>query len=114
MATPKQQSHALVTYFIKKYEERYNIKPKVNRYVVRWGFEDVLADMDYAEAQSLIDYYFETLSTNNHELQWFFYNYDKLAVAKDRRDEDRAALERIRQDSKRRTEEWRKRQVGDN
>jgi uncharacterized protein YdiU (UPF0061 family) len=113
MATPKQ-AHALVSYFSKKYEERYGVKPVINRYSARWGFDSILMDMTADETKALIDYYLETVSVNSHNLEWFFYNYDKLLNSKRKRDEDVAEQAVIREATKQRTEEWRKRINGDN
>lgn len=112
MATPKQQN-ALVTYFITKYKERYGVNPVSNRYKARWGFDAILMDVGETEVRDLIDYYFTTVSANSHDLEWFFYNYDKLLVAKGKMEKDAVELARLRKESQRRTEEWRKR-IGNN
>lgn len=113
MATPKQ-AHALVTYFGQKYKKKYGLDPKVNRYAARWGFDAILMDMSSDDAKRLIDYYFETVSPNGHTLDWFFYNYEKLAEAKEKTDADRARLAAIREATKKRAEEWRKKKSGNN
>lgn len=111
MPTPKQ-AHALVSYFQKQYEARYGCKPKrVNRYAARWGFDSILMDMSEDDAKSLIDYYLTTVSQNNHALDWFFYNYEKLIEAKEKHEKDAAALARIREESKKRAEEWRQKKI---
>ena len=107
MPTPKQ-AHALVTYFGKKFKEKYGYEPKLNRYAARWGFDAILMDMSGDEAKGLIDHYFQTMSDKNHSLDWFLYNSEKLAEAKEKTDADKAALAVIRQRTKERTEEWRK------
>lgn len=112
--TTKQEQHALVSYFGKKYKERYGFAPKLNRYAALWGFDSILRDMSPDDARGLIDYYFETISPGGHDLTWFFYNYDKLAEAKERRDKDAAALAEIRRNSALRAEEWRKKKRGNN
>lgn len=106
MAT-REQAHTMVSYYAKKYKETYKVKPAMNRYAARWGFDDVITDMSVDEAKALVDYYFTTISTNGHSLDWFFYNYEKLAVAMEKANEDRARLAKIREETKRRTEEWR-------
>ena len=98
----------MVTYFVDKFKERYAVKPTVNRYAGRWGFDSLLEDMSTSEARDLVDYYFSTISTNGHSLEWFFYNYDKLAVAMEAARADEQANAVIRERTKRRTEEWRK------
>jgi hypothetical protein len=112
MATPKE-AHVLTSHFKKLWKEKYGTNPVINSHAVRWAFDNMLRDMGPVEAKALIDYYFETISTNQHSLDWFLYNYDKLQVAKTERDKDAASLARIRQESKRRAEEWRKR-IGNN
>lgn len=113
-ATKAQLAHSLVTYFGQKYKDKYKVVPAVNRWQGRWVFESLLMDMDIDEVKSLIDYYFTTVSPNGHSLEWFSYNYEKLAVAKEKTEEDAAALARIREESRRRTEEWRNRINGTN
>lgn len=113
MATPKE-CHALVTYFSKKYKEKYGIAPKVNRYSARWGFDSILMDMKSDEIMTIVDFYFETFNQSGHSLEWFFYNYDKLASAKEDRDKDAAELAVIRERTRKRTEEWRKKRSGNN
>lgn len=113
MATPKQ-AHALVTYFGQKYKEKYAVAPKANRYAARWGFDSLLMDLTTDEVKALIDYYFETINPSGHTLDWFLYNYEKLAEAMENRDEDAASLARIREQTKRRTEEWRNKKSGNN
>lgn len=107
MATPKQ-AHALVTHYASRYKAKYGYAAKMNRYAARWGFDSVLMDMDEADARDLIDYYFETVSPNGHSLEWFFYNYERLMINKEKRDEDIAALARLRRETEQRTAEWRK------
>lgn len=108
MASAKE-AHELVTYYIKAFEKKYHRTPIVNRFSARWGFDSILLSTPEREIKSLLDYYFQTISPNEHSLDWFFYNYEKLAVSKGRSDEDIAHLKRLREESERRTEEWRNR-----
>lgn len=112
MASAKQ-AHELVTYFINAFDKKYHRQPPVNRYAARWGFDSILMSMGEIEAKSLIDYYFTTASANDHSLDWFFYNYEKLMESKRKTDADVEHLARLREESKRRTEEWRKRLNGE-
>lgn len=110
MATPKQ-AHALVSYFGTKFKEKYGFDAKTNRYSARWGFDSILMDMSSDDIKALIDYYFETINPQGHTLDWFFYNYERLAEGKEKADKDKAALARIREETRKRTEEWRKKSV---
>ena len=105
MSGPKQ-ANALSNYYYEKYKERYGVAPTFNRNKARWSWDNVLLDMSPVEAQSLIDYYFTTVSVNAHSLDWFFYNYDKLSESKIRGDEEEARLKVIREATRKRTEEW--------
>ncbi len=107
MSTPKQ-AHTLSTYFGKQFKAKYGYEQKFNRNKARWSWDNILMDYTMDEAKALIDYYLSTASPNGHNLDWFFYNYDKLAEAKEKTDEDRAALAAIREQTRIRTEEWRK------
>lgn len=113
MSSPKQ-AHTLSSYFGQQYKEKYGFEHKFNRNKARWSWDNILMDMTLTDAKELIDYYFTTVSPNGHTLEWFFYNYDKLAEAKEKTDKDRVELERIREQTRIRTEEWRKRISGDN
>ena len=110
MAKPTaQQCHAMTTYFASGFKSKYGRSPVVNRHAARWGWESVLMDMPTTEAKALVDYYLETNSENNHSLDWFFYNYDKLILAMAERDKDREERRRLREESARRAAEWRAR-----
>lgn len=107
MATAKE-SHAMVTYFEKKYHEKYGQRPVLNRFSAKYGFDSILMQMSTDECKSLIDYYMTTVSARQHALDWFLYNYDKLILAKLEQDKDKALLAKLREESKKRVEEWKK------
>lgn len=107
MTTPKQ-AHTLSTYFGNKFKSRYGYEHKFNRNKARWSWDAMLMDMTMDETKELIDYYFDTINTSGHTLEWFFYNYDKLSEAKAKYDEDRKRLAVIREATRKRTEEWKK------
>lgn len=102
------------SYFGQQYKEKYGYDHRFNRNKARWSWDNILMDMTLTEAKELIDYYLTTVSPNGHTLEWFFYNYDKLAEAKEKTDADRKRLALIREATRLRTEEWRKKQSGNN
>jgi len=109
MATPKQ-AHALVNHYIKQYENKYSVKPTVNRYSARWGFDSMLMDLSLDEVKALIEYYVnDTIGYNHHSLEWFFYNYERLIESKKLSEEEAERLSVIREQSRKRIEEWRNR-----
>lgn len=113
MTSPKQ-AHTLSSYFGQQFKKKYGFEHKFNRNKARWSWDNILMDMTLTETKDLIDYYFTTVSPNGHTLEWFFYNYDKLAEAKEKMDADRQRLAVIREATRRRTEEWRKKNSGNN
>jgi hypothetical protein len=102
-----QQCHAAITYYEKAYTEHYDKKPVINRHTARWGFDSVLRDLSPTECKELIDYYFQT--GGNHALDWFFYNYDKLLIARSSQVANADERSRLREESKQRVKEWRER-----
>lgn len=106
MATAKD-CHALTSYYVKGYEVRYGVKPNVNRNTARWGFDSMLQDLSMNHVRQLIDYYFTTPPTRRHDLDWFFYNYEKLNNAMSEAREDAKHRSKLMEESKQRAEAWR-------
>jgi hypothetical protein len=108
MATAKD-CYALTSYYEKLYQERYSTKPIVNKHRSRWGFDAILQGESLSHARELLDYYFTTVSANNHNLDWFFNNYDRLATTMSEHQEDAALREKIRRESAQRAAAWKER-----
>ena len=104
-----KDAHALVTYFETLYQKQYRQKPSLNRYKGRWGFDSVLMDMTMKEAKELLTYYIESGMAKGRDLEWFFYNYDKIKETHERVKDDVERTKAIREESRKRAEEWRKR-----
>lgn len=102
-----QQCHAAITYYEKAYIEHHGFKPVINRNTARWGFDSILRDMSPSECKALIDYYFDT--GGNHALDWFFWNYDKLIIARTSSVQETKARDKLKEESKQRVKEWRER-----
>lgn len=108
MAKPAaQQCHALTTYFVNKVEEETEKKPVVNRNKARWGFESILMDYTPTQARELIDHYVE--HWDNPTIDWFMFNYDKVDIAKQDYEEEKAKQDARRKATQARLEEWRNR-----
>lgn len=110
MATPAQ-CHTLVSYYTKKYKARYGNEPIVNRNDARWKFDAILKGISVQETKELIDYWLGINSAQNHQLTWFFYNYDKLIEVRNAQAEDAARRDHMRHDSEERTKKWRERRA---
>lgn len=106
-AAKAAECHALTTYYIKKYKEKYGIAPVVNRNVAKIQFENMLMDYNSEEIRNLIDFFFTTESSNSHKISTLFYGYDKLVDAMRLHDQDVAFREKLKEETKRRAEEWR-------
>lgn len=109
MARPTaQQCHALTSYYEKKYREKYNTDPNVNRVTARWNFDSILSgSLTTAQVKELLDYYFTTPPTRRHDLDWFFYNYDKIVKSYADAKQDREARRKLMEESRLRAERWR-------
>lgn len=106
MAVKAQDCHAMTSYYVKVYKDKYKAAPKVNRTTARWDWAGILEDLSIDEARSLIDFYFTT-SNKGHPLQWFFYNYDKLQESMRQLEEDSKRRKKMREESEIRAKEWR-------
>lgn len=110
MAKPTApQCHAMTTYYINAFRERYKRDPNVNRNTARWNWEGILTDMPPSKAKELVDFYFSTTSQKQHALDWFFYNYDKLRDTMSDQEVDRERRRKMRAESEARAAEWRAR-----
>lgn len=110
MAVAAKDCHALSSYYEKVFQDKYGYKPTINRNTARWGWEGILSGgMKMVEVKSLIDFYFETGTTNKHSLQWFFYNYDQVIQTRQEVISDREHREKLRRESQARAKEWRER-----
>jgi hypothetical protein len=74
----KQQPHALISLYAKLYTEKYNKTVMINRYKEKWAMQEVIDSVGYDRAKELIEYYFKLTSKQGHQLQWFYYNFDRL------------------------------------
>lgn len=104
-----KDAHSLVSYYESAYTKHYGKKPVVNRYKARWGMDSILMDMPMKEAKALLDYYVESGNALNRDLEWFFYNYEKLRESYDKVRDDAVKRRILMEESRRRAEEWRKR-----
>lgn len=109
MAGPSVYSQGLISHYINVYREKYGKMPIFNRSKAVWSFDSMLYDLETEDVKNLLSYYMETLSGNNHSLGWFFNNYNDLynnyTEYKDARDRDA----KVREATRKRTEEWKRR-----
>jgi len=99
----------LTNHYVELYQKHYGFKPSVNGYKARFAFDTMLNQLEVSEIKELLDYYFKTSSTNGHDLNWFLYNYESLAVGMEIQRRDQEQQEVIRSQTEQRTKEWRDR-----
>lgn len=108
MPATATQCHSMTSYYVKLYRAKYAKEPKINRNIAKQGFAGMLMDLSIDRAKELIDYYFnlDQAGTKDHSLNWFLYNYDK--VAESLQDSKRRESVRIKlmQESRDRAREW--------
>jgi len=109
--TTAQDCHKLITYYEKKFKEKYQTAAVVNRNSAKWGFDSILKGISPQEVKDLIDYWFSTDTVQRHPLQWFFYNYEKLIQARADQDEDEVRRRILRHQSEERARKWRERRA---
>lgn len=68
---------AAIQHYIKLYEDRYNIRPIVNKHKEKWAMKSLIEDFGAEEVRKTLDYYF-ICSKDHHPLNWFYNNYETL------------------------------------
>jgi hypothetical protein len=104
-STLTKQANGLVTQFIKNYTDKYGKPPVLNRYKEKWAFQDMVSDLGYERAKTVVDYYF---ATNNlgHPVQYLMYNYERLNRVMLEREADRENITRLAAETEKRVREW--------
>ena len=63
------------------YKDKYGRTITINKFREKWAMQDVIDSVGFDRAKDLLEYYFG-LSKNGHQLQFFFYNFDKMDMLK--------------------------------
>ena len=92
--------YILIGLYESLYKEKYNKKPRINKYREKWAMQDVIDSVGYDRAKELLIYYFHTSKTG-HPLTFFFYNFDKIDFMKTESDKDKENRKRLREATKR-------------
>lgn len=107
-----QQTHALISLFLKHYKDRYGKDPlNFNRYRDKWGFQSMAEDLGVERAKEVISYYFET-GKAGHPTSYLLHNYDKINAHMIDREEDAINRKKLMEESAKRVEEWRAKKNG--
>ena len=79
--------YVLIGLYENLYFEKYNKKPRINKFREKWAMQDVIDSVGMDKAKELLVYYFKT-AKSGHPLSFFFYNFDKLDYLKTEREKD--------------------------
>lgn len=105
-STANQKAYALITLYVKEYGAKYGAQPTgLNRHRDKWGFQDMVDDLGYENAQAVIKFYFTT-GRVGHPLQFLLYNYEKLDVIRREMIEDEKKRLELREATRIRVEKW--------
>ena len=83
----EREPYVLIGLYENLYFERYNKKPRINKFREKWAMQDVIDSVGMDKAKELLVYYFKT-TKSGHPLSFFFYNFDKLDYLKTEREKD--------------------------
>ena len=83
----EREPYVLIGFYENLYFERYNKKPRINKFREKWAMQDVIDSVGMDKAKELLVYYFKT-AKSGHPLSFFFYNFDKIDYLKTEREKD--------------------------
>lgn len=105
--TDLTRAHTLISYYQKKYKERYGQSTVVNRNKVQYLIVNMLKDLSMAEAKDLVDFYIKT--DKSPSLITLCYEYDDVLVKKDQEAKDLENRINLLAETKKTVEEFRRR-----
>lgn len=97
-------AHILISKYLTLYIKNHKIKPIINRYSAKWGMMDVIDSVGAERANELLEFYFQTKHAQ-HDLEYFYKNFDKMDANEKALREDRARRARIMRQSRDRVRE---------
>jgi len=93
----------LIAYYEDLYKEKYNKKPRINKFREKWAMQDVIDSVGYERAKDLLVYYFRT-NKSGHPLSFFFYNFDSIDQLKTEIERDKLNRNLLREQTKKMVE----------
>ena len=99
----EKQPYVLIGLYESLYSEKYNKKPKLNKFREKWAMQDVIDSVGFERAKELLIYYFKT-SKYGHPLQFFYYNFDKIDRVQHDIEKDKLHRSILREETKRMVE----------
>ncbi|NBW58545.1 hypothetical protein EBR43_12390 [bacterium] len=71
--------YILIGVYENLYKEKYDKKPRINKFREKWAMQDVIDSVGYDRAKELLVYYFST-NKLGHPLNFFYNNFDRIDV----------------------------------
>lgn len=100
MAEKSKGPYILISLYETLYFQKYNKKPRLNKFREKWAMQDVIDSVGFDRARELVEYYFKT-SKSGHPLSFFFYNFDKIDQLQSEIEKDKVNRARLREETKR-------------
>ena len=100
----EKQPYVLIGLYESLYLEKYNKKPRLNKFREKWAMQDVIDSVGFERSKDLLIYYFKT-SKYGHPLQFFYYNFDKIDRVQNDTEKDKLHRSILREETKRMVEE---------
>ena len=91
--------YILIGVYENLYKEKYDKKPRINKFREKWAMQDVIDSVGYDRAKELLAYYFKT-NKSGHPLGFFFYNFDKIDSLKIEIERDQENRRKLREATK--------------
>jgi hypothetical protein len=92
-------AYGLVSLYCVLFKQTYKKNAVVNKYREKWAMQDVIDSVGYDRAKELVEYYFK-VTKSGHPISWFFYNFEKLDIALQEKQQDKTRREIIRSKTK--------------
>jgi len=99
VAVKSKEPYVLITMYETLYFQKYNKKPRLNKFREKWAMQDVIDSVGYDRAKELLEYYFKT-SKSGHPLNFFFYNFDRIDQVESEARRDKANRAMLREQTK--------------
>lgn len=99
MAEKNKGPYILISLYETLYFQKYNKKPRLNKFREKWAMQDVIDSVGYDRARELLEYYFNT-SKHGHPLSFFFYNFDRIDQLQVDIEKDKINRMRLREETK--------------
>ena len=103
MASDKEP-YILISLYQSLYKDKYGRTPTMNKFREKWAMQDVIDSVGFDKARDLLNYYF-SLSKAGHPLQFFFYNFDRIDMARTESDKDKDRRRLLLEETKKMVEE---------